>query len=156
MRFLLTVLSAALLIFVIYLVTGWMVDGYFGGNIVPDGAVPDSWIAPDSWAEWRDITFVFMAGFWLLAGLMLFVLIIVLVFLAFTLRRLLRENVAPAVDSLRESLDSVRGTLEYTGETVVSPVIRVYSIVKGVRGGIAAVRNLPDFVHGRRKKGRRK
>ena len=58
MRFLGTVISAAILLFLLYLFVGWMVDGYFGGNMVPNDAVPGSWAAPDSWSEWRDIVIV--------------------------------------------------------------------------------------------------
>ena len=156
MRFFGTVLAAALLLVLVYLLAGWMVDGYFGGNIVPDAAVPNAWAAPDSWAEWRDITFVLMAGFWLLSGLMLLAVLTAVFFLVLTIRKMLRENVTPAVDSLKESLDQIKGTAEFAGETVVSPIIRVYSVVKGVRAGVSAVTHLPDFVRGRRKKGRKK
>ena len=156
MRFLGTVLAAALLLVLIYLVTGWMVDGYLGGNIVPDGAVPDAWAAPDSWSEWRDITFVFMSFFWLLSGLMLLIVLTATLFLVITVRRMLRDSVTPAVDSLKQSLDQIKGTAEFAGETVASPIIRVYSVVKGVRAGVAAVTNLPNFVRGRKKKGRKK
>lgn len=151
MRFITTVVSAALLLFIIYLIAGWIVDGYFGGNIVPNGAVPDSWAAPNSWSQWRDILIVFMAAFWMMAGLLTVVLIIVLILLALAARRVMRENVAPAVDSLKDSLDNIRGTTEFAGETVVSPIIRVYSVVRGVRSGVRAVGNLPSRIRGRKK-----
>jgi hypothetical protein len=150
-RFITTVVSAALLLFIIYLIAGWIVDGYFGGNIVPNGAVPDSWAAPNSWSQWRDILIVFMAAFWMMAGLLTVVLIIVLILLALAARRVMRENVAPAVDSLKDSLDNIRGTTEFAGETVVSPIIRVYSVVRGVRSGVRAVGNLPSRIRGRKK-----
>lgn len=155
MRFLGTVIAAAILIFFIYLFVGFMVDGYFGGNIVPDGAVPDSWSAPDTWAEWRDILMVFTFGFWLLAGALLAALLVALLFLTFLVRRILKENAAPAIDSLKGSLDNLRGTTEFAGETVASPIIRTYAVVKGVRTGLGAITNLPDRIRGRRKKGRK-
>ena len=46
LRFFLTVVLAALLIIVVYLVVSWFVDGYFGGNIFPDQAEPGAWSAP--------------------------------------------------------------------------------------------------------------
>jgi hypothetical protein len=149
-----TIVGAAALLFVLYLFVGFIVDGYLGGNIVPDGAVPDSWAAPDSWSEWRDIVIVLTGFFWMLAGLLAVALVGVLILLVITARRLLTENVAPAVDSLKETLDNVRGTTEFAGETVVSPIIRVYSVVRGVRSGISALGNLPGRVTGR-KKGKR-
>lgn len=154
MRFLGTVIAAAILIFIVYLFVGFLVDGYFGGNIVPDGATPDAWSAPDTWSEWRDILMVFTFFFWLLAGLVLTILFAVLVFLALLVRRILKENAVPAIDSVKASLDNIRGTTEFAGETVASPIIRTYAVVKGVRAGLGAVTNLPGRIKGR-KKGRK-
>ncbi len=155
MRFVMTVISAAILLFLLYLAIGGIADGYFGADIVPDQAVPDAWAAPDSWSEWRDIVIVLAGFFWVLAGLLLAVLVVVLILLAITVRRVLRENAAPAIDSLRDTIDSVRGTTEFVGETAVSPIIRVYSVIKGVRTGVSAVTGLPERVRGR-KKGKKK
>lgn len=150
MRFVLTVVSAAILLFVVYVVVGGIVDGYFGGNMVPNGAVPDSWAAPDSWSEWRDIFIVFMGFWWALAGLILCVLLAALVFLVLTVRRLVKNNVAPAVDSLKETLDNVKGTGEFVSETAVAPIVRVYSVVRGVRSGVSTVKNLPNRIRNRK------
>ena len=79
---------------------------------------------------------------------------VVLIFLALQIRALLKNNVTPAVDSLRDSLDNVRGTTEFAGETVVSPLIRAYSVVRGVRSGVKAFGNFPNRVRGQ-KKGRK-
>lgn len=144
-----TVLLAALLLFFAYLVLGWFVDGYFDGNIVPDGAVPDSWSPPDTWADWRDVVIVLTGFFWMLAGIVLVAVLVALFFLVVMVRRLLRDNVAPAVDSLKASLDNVRGTTEFAGETVVSPLIRVYAVVRGVRTGVSALGNLPNAIRAR-------
>ncbi len=154
MRFVSIVLFAALLLAILGLLAGGIVDGYFGGSIFPDDLEPDSWSAPDSWSEWRDIMIVSMALFWMLAGLAALVLMIVLIFLAGVVRKLLRENAAPAIDSLKLTIDNVRGTAEFTGESVVSPIIRVYSIFSGVRSGVRAVTNLPGRVRGRKPKKR--
>lgn len=155
MRFVMTVISAAILLFLLYLVVGGIADGYFGADIIPDKAVPDSWAAPDSWSEWRDIVIVFTAMFWMISGLLAVVLVVVLIMLAGVARKVVKENAAPALDSLRQSIDNVRGTTEFAGETVASPIIRVYAVAKGVRTGISAVTNLPDRVLRRRKKGRK-
>ncbi len=152
MRFVVTVVSAAILLVVLYLFAGWIVDGYFGGNIFPNRLVPDSWAAPNSWNEWRDITIVFIGVFWMVSGLLTVILLVALIFLIVTLRRVLKENLAPAIDSLKDSLDNVRGTTEMVGESVVSPIIRIYSVVSGVRSAVGAVTNLPDFIRRRRKK----
>jgi hypothetical protein len=156
MRWLLTVVSAAILLFLFYVFLAVLVDGYGGGNIWPNDAEPANWSAPDSWPEWRDIIIVFSGLFLALAGLILVVLLGALVYLVFTIRRIMSDNIAPAVDSARAALDSVRGTAEFTGETVVSPIIRTYAIVRGVRSGLGAVSNIGKRISGNRGKKRRR
>ncbi|GIW18121.1 hypothetical protein [Tepidiforma sp.] len=150
MRFIVTVVFAAILLFLVYLVVGAIADGYFGANIIPDRAVPDAWAAPDSWSEWRDIVIVLLGLFWVLAGILAVVFMAALIALVFAVRKVVRENAAPALDSLRQSLDNIRGTAEFAGETVASPIIRVYAVARGVRSGLAAVTSLPDRIRGRR------
>jgi hypothetical protein len=154
LRFVGTVVSAALLLVFVYLTVAVIVDGYFGGNIFPNALEPDAWSAPDSWGEWRDIVIVLFGLFWALAGLLSVALVAALVFLVITLRRILRENVAPAVDSAKATLDNARGTTEFVGETVASPIIRVYSIFSGIRGGIGALSDFPGRVRSRKGKKR--
>ncbi len=152
MRFVLWIISGALFILFAYLIASWFVDGYFGGNIFPDSWERDSWAAPDSWSEWRDIVVVLSAGFFVVAGMLAVALMVALLFLVVMIRRILRENAAPAIDSLRQSLDNVRGTTEFAGETIASPIIRVYAVAKGVRSGLGAITGLPGRVKGQRKK----
>lgn len=152
MRFLGTVVSAAILIVLAYLFVGWMVDGYFGGNIVPNRLVPDAWAAPNSWAEWRDILIVFTFVFWMVAGIVMIGVAVALFLLVVLTRRIMKENAVPAIDSLKSSLDNLHGTVEFAGETVVSPIIRTYAVVKGVRTGLSAITNLPDFIRKRKKR----
>lgn len=154
MRFLGTVFAAAILIVLTYLFVGWMVDGYFGGNIVPDRLVPDAWAAPNSWSEWRDILIVFTFLFWMVAGVVMIAVAVALFFLVLLVRRIMKENAVPALDSLKGSLDNLKGTAEFAGETVASPIIRTYAVVKGVRTGLGAITSLPSLI--RRQKKRRK
>lgn len=152
MRFVITVISAAILLLVLYILIGAIVDGYLGGNMIPNGAVPDSWAAPNSWEQWRDIVVVF-AGLWAaLAFFILCVLLAALVILVFTIRHLLSAKVGPLLDSGKDALDNVRGTSEFVGETAVAPIVRVYSVVRGVRGGLSAVSGIGDRIRGRKKK----
>ena len=154
MRQAITIISAAVLIFVVYLTIGAIVDGYLGGNVVPNSAEPEAWAGPDSWSEWRDIFLVMAALSWILAGLLAAALMGALVWLVLSLRRILDQNAAPAIDSLKSTLDNAKGTSEFVGESVVSPIIRVYSVFNGVRSGLQAVTSLPDRVR-RRKKGKK-
>lgn len=152
MRFVVTVVSAAFLLVLIYLVISTIVDGYLGGNIFPNSLEPDTWAGPDSWSEWRDIFLVMAAVAWVLAGLITVALMVALVMLVLALRRILNQNAVPAIDSLRSTLDNAKGTSEFVGESVVSPIIRVYSVFNGVRGGLQAVTSLPGRVKSRRGK----
>lgn len=155
MRVIGTVVAAAVLIVLLYLAASGFVDGYFGGNIFPDSWERDSWSAPDSWSEWRDIVIVLM-GFWFaLAGLLLCALLVVLIALIVLLRRTIKEHAAPALDSLKLTLDNVKGTTEFVGESAVAPIVRVYSIVRGVRAGVSAVSGLPGRIRGQSKRRRR-
>ncbi len=126
------------------------VDAYFGASIFPDDFGPDSWAAPDSWSEWRDITIVAFGFLFVLAGVIWIAVAVAVLLLVMTIRRLLRENVAPAVDSLKGTLDNVKGTSEFVGETAVAPIVRIYSIFRGVRTGLGAVGGIGDKI--RRKK----
>ncbi len=151
MRFVMTVVSVLILAFLLWMGIAGILS-YWDIQAVPGGAVPDAWEGPDSWSEWRDIAIVFMAIFWTLGGILLVALMVALLFLVGVTRKVVKENAAPALDSLRQSLDNVRGTTEFAGETVASPIIRVYSVFKGVRTGLGAVSNLPNRVKGRRRK----
>lgn len=153
MRFVYTVVGGAILLALMYVVLSWFVDGYFGGNIWPNSWGPDSWAAPDSWSEWRDIVIVFTAFFWLLGGMLFAVLAVVLIVVVLAAKRVLTEHAVPAIDSLKESLDNVKGTTEFASETVASPIIRVYSVVRGVRSGIGAIGGIGGRI--KRRKGRR-
>ncbi len=151
MRFALTVVLAAILLFIAYIFIGAIVDGYLGGNMIPNAAVPESWAAPNSWSEWRDIVLVLMGLWFALAGFLFCVLLAAIIFLVFTIRRLVKDNAAPAIDSLRGTLDQVKGTSEFVSESAVAPIVRVYSIVRGVRSGVSSLKAVPDKVKNRRK-----
>jgi len=150
MRFVATVFSMLILAFLLWMGLAGILS-YWDVRAVPAGAVPDAWEGPNSWSEWRDIVIVFTAFFWALAGLLAVALVVALFFLATLARRILRDNAAPALDSLKASIDNVRGTTEFAGETVASPIIRAYAVVKGVRTGVSAVTNLPDRIKRRKK-----
>jgi len=154
-RFIGTVIGAAIFLLFLWLFFAVFVQGYWGiATMVPHNLIPDSWSPPNSWATWRDILIVFTSVFWLIGGILLVILLAVLIVVALATRRVLTDHAAPALDSLKETLDNVKGTTEFAGETIVSPLIRAYSIVSGVRSGVAAVTHLPDRIR-RRKRGRK-
>ena len=88
----------------------------------------------------------------MIAGVVMIAVAAALFLLVLLARRTVKENVVPAIDSLKTSLDNVRGTAEFAGETIASPIIRTYAVVKGVRTGLAAVTNLPAFIRKRKKR----
>lgn len=153
MRFVAIVVFAAILLgLAILAVNGIM--SYWNNDFISGDAFPDAWTGPDSWSEWRDIAIVLTAFFWFVAGILSVALVVALLLLVGVTRKVIKDNAAPALDSLRQSIDNVRGTTEFAGETVASPIIRAYAVVKGVRTGLSAVTKLPDRI-GRRKKGRK-
>jgi hypothetical protein len=51
----------------------------------------------------------------------------------------LMDKVTPMLDKANEAVDTARGTVTYVGEGVVSPLVKVSSILAAVRGGISAL-----------------
>lgn len=154
MRLVSIVLAAAVVLGLLILFVNGILS-YWNNDFIDGGAFPNAWTGPDSWSEWRDIVIVMSFFFFLLAGILSVVLMIVLLVVAGLLRKVLKENAGPALDSLRQSLDNVRGTTEFAGETIAAPILRVYSVFHGVRSGLGAVTGIGDRIKGRKKKGRK-
>jgi hypothetical protein len=97
------------------------------------------WI--DTPQDWRD---VFIMSF-MVAGTLLFVLGVVFtvifgvlsVGLVSRLRGIVKNNVGPSLDNVRETTENVRGTVGFIGDYAVSPVVRVYSTYAGARRFVA-------------------
>ena len=150
MRFIGIVLLAAIVLGLAMLGVNGILS-YWDTDFIPGEAFPDAWTGPDSWSEWRDIVIVFTALFWLLAGIVFVAVAIALFLLISVTRKVMKENAVPAIDSLKASLDNVKGTTEFAGETVASPIIRVYSVFKGVRTGLGAVTSVGDRIKSRKR-----
>ncbi|MBK6563363.1 MAG: hypothetical protein IPI33_15830 [Dehalococcoidia bacterium] len=150
MRFIGIVLLAAIVLGLAILGVNGILS-YWDTDFIPGEAFPDAWTGPDSWSEWRDIVIVFTALFWLLAGIVFVAVAIALFLLISVTRKVMKENAVPAIDSLKASLDNVKGTTEFAGETVASPIIRVYSVFKGVRTGLGAVSSVGDRIKSRKR-----
>lgn len=101
--------------------------------------------------ELRDVIIIAAGALTILVLLAIFVITIVVGLAARTLLRtvqtLLKGEVTPLLDSARQTLDNVRGTTAFIGQTAVSPIIRVYGLyagakrMLGVLGGLAGRRN---------------
>jgi predicted PurR-regulated permease PerM len=49
------------------------------------------------------------------------------------------DRIPPLLDKANETVDTAKGTVTYVGEGVVSPLIKVSSILAAVRGGVSAL-----------------
>ena len=64
-----------------------------------------------------------------------------------TVKEMLDNDIKPAVASVRDAAETVRGTTDFVGRTTVQPIAKVYGTVSGVKRGLNVLGNL--------KKGRR-
>jgi hypothetical protein len=78
-----------------------------------------------------------------------FVAVIVTIVMFFTVKSLLRavrnaldESVVPALSSVREAADTVRGTTEFVGRTAVAPVAKAYGTFAGIKKGLSVLSGL--------------
>ncbi len=58
------------------------------------------------------------------------------------LRSLLDESVVPALNSVKEAADTVRGTTEFVGRAAVAPVAKVYGTFAGIKKGLTVLAGL--------------
>jgi uncharacterized membrane protein len=58
------------------------------------------------------------------------------------LRGVVSTQLSPTLDSARQTMDDIRGTTAFITDTAVSPIIRVYAFVGGVRRGLASLLGL--------------
>ena len=70
-------------------------------------------------------------------------------FLFFTVKGLLNsvhsmmdESIKPAVSSIRDAAEQVRGTTEFVGRTAVTPIARTYGAFAGVKKGLGVLSGL--------------
>ena len=94
-------------------------------------------------AELRDVVIVI----WGIIGALFFaVALVVALMIGFTAKGLLNsvrgmmdESVKPTLSSVKDAADTVRGTTEFVGRTAVTPVVRAYGTVVGVKKGLGVL-----------------
>jgi predicted membrane protein len=129
----------------------WIGIGLAVLAIILIGFIVAGYMFPDWAANTRDIAVVILAVFQLISVILMIALLLALLFTVLYIRRLARETVLPEIRELRAKLDgvieqtqSIAGTVKdttttvstttsYMAERVVSPVIRVSSLLIGVR-----------------------
>ena len=129
----------------------WIGIGLAVLAIILIGFIVAGYMFPDWAANTRDIAVVILAVFQLISVILMIALLLALLFTVLYIRRLARETVLPEIRELRAKLDgvieqtqsiastvkdtttTVSTTTSYVAERVVSPVIRVSSLLIGVR-----------------------
>jgi hypothetical protein len=99
-----------------------------------------------SLGDFRDVIVIIWG---ILSIVLLATLVLVVVILAFSVKRLISEvrdllntGVRPVLSSARETADNVTGTTRFVGDKVVTPIIRVMGVISGVRRGITVFTGL--------------
>ncbi|GIV94937.1 hypothetical protein [Chloroflexus aurantiacus] len=102
-------------------------------------------------AAWRDVFIVILAALQLIGAVLSIAILIAILYAVEQINRLARNNVIPKLDealakanealdatrtiahNVRDSAQTVTTTTTYVAERVVSPIIRISSLVTGVR-----------------------
>jgi hypothetical protein len=64
---------------------------------------------------------------------------------------LIDENVKPTLGSVKESVDNVKGTTSYVSQAAVTPIVRTYGVVAGVRRAASVLAGLTGASTGNKK-----
>ena len=54
-------------------------------------------------------------------------------------KQMLDESVKPALNSVKDAAETVRGTSEFVSRTAVTPVVKVYGAAAGVKRGLSVL-----------------
>jgi len=76
----------------------------------------------------RDVAIIFLAFLALWIG----ILLVVLLYLVMMLTLLIRDEIKPLLESINETMNTVRGTTVFMSNNVVEPTIKVASALSGV------------------------
>lgn len=91
----------------------------------------------DTPERWRDVFIMsfMVAGtiFFLVSTIFTAVIGILTTSTLLRARRILKNNIGPTLDNVRETTESVRGTVSFVSETAVKPVVKVYGVAAGAR-----------------------
>ena len=133
----------------------WIGIGLAVIGVIAIAFIVAAYIYPDFRVATRDIAIVILAVFQMIGAILTAALLVALLWSVFAIKRLASETVLPKVELLTSKLDtvidstraiagnvkdttaSVSTTTSYMAERVVSPVIRVSSLLVGVRTAAA-------------------
>jgi hypothetical protein len=129
----------------------WIGIGLVVVGLITVAFIVAAYLFPDFRVATRDIAIVILAVFQMIGAILTIVLLLAIIYAVRTINRLARETVMPKVDALSGKIDqlldstkaitgnikdtttTVSTTTVYVAEQVVSPVIRVSSLLAGVR-----------------------
>lgn len=86
----------------------------------------------------RDIAIIILA----LESIVIGVLLILLLWQLRSLTILLQEQIKPMLDSMQQTIGTVKGTTSLVSETIVSPAIRLSGMVAGLRRAVEVMLNV--------------
>jgi hypothetical protein len=96
-----------------------------------------------SLGDLRDVVIVVWG---IISALFFLVAIIVALMVGFSIKGLLKklhelldESVKPALGSVKEAADTVRGTTEFVSKTAITPVVKTYGAFAGIRKGLGVL-----------------
>jgi len=97
-------------------------------------------------ATFRDWVIIFMG---IAVAAFFFVALVVTIVLALLARALLKktsalldDSVRPLLGTAKQTADNVKGTTSYVSEAAVTPIIRAYGVVAGVRRAASVLAGL--------------
>ena len=97
----------------------------------------------DTLADLRDVVIVVWG---IISGLFFLIGIIVMAVVGFSVKGLLNkvnslldENVKPTLGSVKEAADTVRGTTEFVSKTAITPVVKTYGAMAGIKRGLGVL-----------------
>jgi len=96
----------------------------------------------------RDLAIIFLAFLSIIIGLM----ILLLLYEVTLLILLLRGEIKPLLESMNETLNTVRGTAAFMSDNIVQPTIGVASAFAGVRRAMEALAGIRSSVKPKQRK----
>ena len=86
----------------------------------------------------RDIAIVVLA----LESIIIGIVLVVLLWQLRSLTKLLQEQVKPMLDSMRETVGTVKGTTALVSETIVTPAVKISGFLAGARRAVEVMLSL--------------
>ena len=86
----------------------------------------------------RDIAIVFLA----LESIVVGVVLVLLLWQVRNLTRLVQEQIKPMLDSMRETVGTVKGTASLVSETIVTPAVKISGFFAGARRALQVMLSL--------------